>query len=82
MNLIDFQFQRSKIKVTIDKSGNNLLNIAESKMFSVFLYAVFRRDVLWYGDVRPGLRPSIRLSVRPGLRPPIFRTFLLHALTY
>ena len=37
-----------------------------------FLYA--RRDVLWYGDVRP--------SVRPGLRPPVFRTFLLHALTY
>ena len=37
-----------------------------------FLYA--RRDVLWYGDVRP--------SVRPGLRPPLFRTFLLHALTY
>ena len=37
-----------------------------------FLYA--RQDVLWYGDVRP--------SVRPGLRPPVFRTFLLHALTY
>ena len=37
-----------------------------------FLYA--HRDVLWYGDVRP--------SVRPGLRPPVFRTFLLHALTY
>ena len=55
---------------------------------------VFRRDVLWYGDVRPSgspsespsvhptLRPSVRLSVRPGLRPPVFRTFLIHALTY
>ena len=39
-----------------------------------FYTPVFRRDVLWYGDVRP--------SVRPGLRPPVFRTFLLHALTY
>ena len=26
--------------------------------------------------------PSVRPSVRPGLRPPVFRTFLLHALTY
>ena len=40
-----------------------------------FYTPVFRRDVLCYGDVRPGLRPS-------GLRPPVFRTFLLHALTY
>ena len=23
------------------------------------LYAVFRRDVLWYGDVRPSVRPSV-----------------------
>ena len=34
-----------------------------------FYTPVFRRDVLWYGDVRPGLppglRPSVRLSVRP-----------------
>ena len=41
-----------------------------------FYTPVFRRDVLWYGDVRP--------SVRPGLRPSVtvFRTFLLHALTH
>ena len=26
-------------------------------------------DVLWYGDVRPGLRPSVRLSVRPSGSP-------------
>ena len=54
---------------------------------------VFRRDVLWYGDVRPGLRPTLRPSglrpsglrpsdLRPGLRPPVFRFCLLHALTY
>ena len=31
-------------------------------------------------SVRPSIRPSgLRLS---GLRPPVFRTFLLHALTY
>ena len=36
----------------------------------VFFYTpVFRRDVLWYGDVRPGLRPSVRLSVRPSGSP-------------
>ena len=30
-----------------------------------FYTPVFRRDVLWYGDVRPGLRPSVRpVSVR------------------
>ena len=38
-----------------------------------FCTPVFRRDVLWYGDVRPGLHPSdspsVRPSVRPGLRP-------------
>ena len=48
-----------------------------------FYTPVFRRDVLWYGDVRPSLRPSVRPTLRPsGLRPPIFRTFLLHTLTY
>ena len=41
---------------------------------TAFYTPVFRRDVLWYGDVRPGLRPT--------LRPPVFHTFLLHALTY
>ena len=31
-----------------------------------FYTPVFRRDVLWYGDVRPSLRPSVRpVSVRP-----------------
>ena len=37
----------------------------------LFYTPVFRRDVLWYGDVRPGLRPSVRLSVRPTLRPSV-----------
>ena len=31
-----------------------------------FYTPVFRRDVLWYGVVRPGLRPYVRpVSVRP-----------------
>ena len=47
-----------------------------------FYTPVFRRDVLWYGDVCPSGSPSIRLSVRPGLRPPVFHTFHQHALTY
>ena len=48
--------------------------------------SVFRRALLWYGDVCPSGSPSVRLSVRPsvrpGLRPPVFHTFLQHALTY
>ena len=36
-----------------------------------FYTPVFRRDVLWYGDVRPSVRPSFRPSVRPGLRPSV-----------
>ena len=47
-----------------------------------FYMPVFRRDVLWYGDVRPSGSPSDSPSVRPGLRPPVFRTYLLHALIY
>ena len=30
----------------------------------------------------PSGSPSVRLSLSPGLRLPVFRTFLLHALTY
>ena len=30
-----------------------------------FYTPVFRRDVLWYGDVRPSVRVSVRPSVRP-----------------
>ena len=47
-----------------------------------FYTPVFWRDVLWYGDVHPTLHPSVRPTLRPGLRPPVFRTFLIHALTY
>ena len=47
-----------------------------------FYTPVFRRDVLWYGDVRPSVRPTLRPTLRPGLRLPVFRTFLMHALTY
>ena len=36
--------------------------------FSIFYTPVFRRDVLWYGDVRPGLPPGLRPSVRPSVR--------------
>ena len=65
------------------------LNLNVNKYIKGNFYTpVFRRDVLWYGDVRPSgspsdsPRPTLRQSVRPGLRPPVFRTFLIHALTY
>ena len=36
MNPIDFQGQRSKVKFTMDKYGNNLVNTIETKQLSVF----------------------------------------------
>ena len=56
-----------------------------SALFSYMLWhidltPVFRRDELWYGDVRPSVRVSVRPSIRPSVT--VFRTFLLHALTY
>ena len=35
------------------------------KLAFYFYTPVFRRDVLWYGDVRPSVCPSVRVSVRP-----------------
>ena len=49
-----------------------------SSLIVNFYTPVFKQVVLWYGDVRPGLFPSDSLSIRV----PIFRIFLLHALTY
>ena len=48
-------------------------------IYAPFLYARLQTGrimVWWCPFVRPGLRPSIRPSVT------VFRTFLLHALTY
>ena len=43
-----------------------------SIVYKIFFYTpVFRRDVLWYGDVRPGLRPSVRHSF-PHFSPTCF----------
>ena len=36
---------------------------------------VFRRDVLWYGDVRPSGSPSVHPSVRLSVRPVSVRPF-------
>ena len=36
-----------------------------------FYTPVFRRDVLWYGDVRPSVRVSVRLSIRPSDSPSV-----------
>ena len=58
---------------------HDVLKIARNVKWSHYT-PVFRRDVLWYGDVRPSVRPSGSPSVRPSVT--VFRTFLLHALTY
>ena len=44
-----------------------------------FYTPVFRRDVLWYGDVRPSGSPSVRPTLRPSDSPP---DMLWRALTY
>ena len=75
------------------KSGQ--LSCDELQYFrKYFLYARLQtgRIMVWWcpsgspsgsPSVRPSIRPSVRPTLRPsGLRPPIFRTFLLHALTY
>ena len=59
---------------------NHPLDCLYARLYPLdFSYAVIRRVVLWYGNVRPGLRPSdspsVRVSVRPGLRPPVFSHF-------
>ena len=52
----------------------------------IFLYARLQTGsimVWWCPSGSPSGSPSVRPTLRPsGLRPPIFRTFLLHALTY
>ena len=67
-------------------SWHNTEQVRVLLRLTYFYTPVFRRDVLWYGDVCPSVRvsvrPTLRPSVRPGLRPPVFHTFLHHALTY
>ena len=56
-----------------------LCQIAFSSLAFPFLYARLQTGrimVWWCPSVRPGLRPSVRPSIT------VFRTFLLHALTY
>ena len=43
-----------------------------------FYTPVFRRDVLWYGDVRPSVRVSVRPSVCPSQFSALFSYMLWH----
>ena len=45
---------------------------------TTFYTPVFRRDVLWYGDVRPSVRVSVRPSVRPSQFSALFSYMLWH----
>ena len=78
-----FEFKCQKNNGKLEKWYHQLANmqvlkytsdsVKSQKVLTIFYTPVFRRDVLWYGDVRPGLRPSgspsVRLSVRPSIRP-------------
>ena len=55
------------VKIKTCKSCN-IKHIPLTKMYN-FNMPVFRRDVLWYGDVCPSGSPSVRLSVRVSVRP-------------
>ena len=46
----------------------------------IFYTPIFRQDVLWYGDVRPTLHPSVRLCVRVSVRQfsALFSNMLRH----
>ena len=81
-----FEFKCQKNNGKLEKWYHQLANmqvlkytsdsVKSQKVLTIFYTPVFRRDVLWYGDVRPGLRPSgspsVRLSVRPSARFPHF----------
>ena len=61
---------------TAERNSTKLHRKQDLNVLYHFYTPVFRRDVLWYGDVRPGLRPSVRLSVRPvSVRPVSVRPF-------
>ena len=69
---------RLSIKYSLDSKHwknnddkNLLVEIKLTINFNGFYTPVFRRDVLWYGDVRPGLRPSDSPSVRPSDSPSV-----------
>ena len=57
-----------------DCSFTNYISLCLNTKY--FYTPVFRRDVLWYGYVCPGILPSVRSSIT------VSRTFSLHALTY
>ena len=63
MSFIDFGGQRSKVKVTIDKSGINLENIIEAQFESQFVVASFFISLL---HVRTYLTGADCCSVCPG----------------
>ena len=57
-----YNFSRRKLEKFFVGSIVNIRNEC------LFYTPVFRRDVLWYGDVRPSVRVSVRPSVRPSVR--------------
>ena len=56
------------------------LIMLEIHSFPHFYTPVFRRDVLWYGDVRLSVRPSGSPSVHPSVRPSQFSALFSYML--
>ena len=72
---ISSKYRKLRIPDQKCETGNHLKAETEhcEIINNLFYTTFFRQDVLWCGDVRPGLRPSVRL--RPGLRPPVFQFY-------
>ena len=56
------------------------LNYKEKIRRLDFYTLVFRRDVLWYGDVRPSILPSVSPSVRVSVRQSLFSALYSYML--
>ena len=75
-----------------DLAHDFCFNVLQIKFEWLHFASIFKRpssDGTYYGMVMsvrvsfgPTLRPSIRPSGSPSVRAPVFRTFLLHTLTY
>ena len=63
MAIYPFSIKYWDKKYTLNLQETFYVSFVSGK-FGAFYTPVFRRDVLWYGDVRPGLRPSDSRSVR------------------
>ena len=67
-----FAFQTSERRISITTG------IRHGIIVYTDIFTLFRRGVLWYGDVRPSVHPSVRVSVRQSQFSALFSYMLWH----